>query len=155
MLVDCNNQYGWAMSQYLPTGGFEWVNAEDWTTEKIMNLEDEEEVGYIFEVDLNYPKELHDTHDTYPLAPEHLDIQEEMLSEYQKQLAKELGIKVGGKKLCLTLQDKKCYISHYRSLKQYLELGLKIKKIHKVLKFQQSKWLEPYIRLNTGLRQAA
>jgi hypothetical protein len=155
MLVDCNNQYGWAMSQFLPTGGFEWVNAEDWTAEKIMNLEDEAEVGYIFEVDLEYPKELHDAHDTYPLAPEHLDIQEKMLSNYQKQLAKDLGIKIGGKKLCLTLTDKKKYITHYRSLKQYLELGLKIQKVHRVLKFDQSKWLEPYIKLNTGLRQAA
>ena len=119
---------------------------------KIMNLEDEDKVGYIFEVDLEYLKDLHHA---YPLAPEHLDIQADMLSGYQKQLAKDLGIKVGGKKLCLTLRNKKKYISHYRSLKQYLDLGLKIEKIQRVLKFEQSKWLEPYIKLNTGLRQAA
>ena len=103
MLVDCNNQYGWA---------------------------------------------------TYPLAPEHLDIQLEMLSPYQKELAKEL-VKAGGKKLCLTLSDKKRYITHFWALKQYLELGMKLTKVHRVLKFQQSPWLKPYIELNTSLRQGA
>ena len=151
MLVDCNNQYGWAMSQYLPTGGFEWLeDAPD-----VMGLEDWAEDGYIFEVDLEYPTYLHDLHDTYPLAPEHLDIQPEMLSPYQKELAKDLEIKAGGKKLCLTLSDKKRYITHFRALKQYLELGMKLIKVHRVLKFQQSPWLKPYIQLNTSLRQGA
>jgi hypothetical protein len=122
---------------------------------KIMNLEDEAEMGYIFEVDIEYPKELHDKHDTYPLAPEHLDIKEDILSPYQQELAKDLGVKVGGEKLCLTLKDKTKYITHFRNLKQYLENGLKLKKVHRILKFNQSKWLEPYIKLNTELRQAS
>ena len=147
MLVDCNNQYGWAMSQYLPTGGFGWVTyAPD-----VTYLEDEAEDGYIFEVDLEYPKELHDLHDTYPLVPEHLDIQVDMLSPYQR----DLGVKAGGKKLCLTLNDNRQYICHYRTSKQYLELVLKLKKVHRVLKFRQSAWLKPYIELNTSLRQRA
>ena len=168
MLLDCNNQYGWAMSQYLPTGGFEWVNDignmqnvsssetsdMDWS-EKIMELADEANVGYMFEIDLEYPQTIHDYHDTYPLAPEHLTIKEEMLSLYQKKLAHKLDIKVGGEKLCLTLQDKCKYICHYRNLKQYLELGLKLKKVHRVLRFEQSPWLKDYIDLNTRLRQEA
>ena len=156
---DCNNQYGWAMSQYLPTHGFEWVpldtiSPEFWT-EFILNLEDEQETGYMFEVDLEYPAELHDLHDTYPLAPEHLMINRDMLSSYQKGLADKLGVKVGGEKLCLTLDDKTNYICHYRNLKLYLEKGLILKKVRKVLKFTQSKWLAPYIALNTKLRQQA
>ena len=167
MLLDCNNQYGWAMSQYLPYGGFKWVNdledthainlntdIEYWR-EGIMSLQDEDSVGFIFEVDLEYAKELHDLHDTYPLAPEHVNIKEDMLSEYQKKLAKKLGIKIGGDKLCLTLNNKQNYICHYRNLKQYLSLGLKLMSVRKVLKFQQSPWLKKYIELNTKLRQEA
>ena len=84
MLLDCNNQYGWAMCQYLPTGGFQWVDNvgdDDWVN-KIMQMDDEGDHGFIFEVDLEYPLELHDDHDTYPLAPEHVEIKSEMLSPY-------------------------------------------------------------------------
>ena len=82
-------------------------------------------------MDLEYPKEIHDLHDTFPCAPEHLIIEEEMPSEYQKELGEELGVKYGGKKLCLTLNEKEKYVLHYRNLKQYLGLGLKLKKVHK------------------------
>ena len=58
-------------------------------------------------------------------------------------------------KLILDLYDKKHYVLHYKNLKTYLELGIKLTKIHKVLKFKQSKWLEPYIDLNTKLREKA
>ena len=147
-MVDCNNQYGWAMSQFLPTGGFKWIKEDDSTDEEdktvqewvqfITAQKDEQEKGYFFKVDLEYPKELHDSHDTFPSAPEHLKIKEEMLSDYQKELGDELGVKYGGKKLCLTLQDKTEYVLHYRNLKQYLNLGLKLKKVHKVFEFDQS-----------------
>ncbi len=155
--VDCNNLYGKAMMAYLPTGDFEWIpmnvprSAEFWT-EFILSQKDEQETGYMFEVDLHYPPHLHDAHDNYPLAPEHVNITEEMLSQHQRKLAEELGVKLGGKKLCTTLQDKKKYVCHYRSLKKYIELGLVITKVHRVLQFEQSPWLKPYIELNTRLR---
>ena len=158
-MVDCNNQYGWAMSQYLPTGGFKWVDLEttstDFWTNFILNLKDDSETGYFFEVDLEYPKELHDKHDAYPLAPEHVELKKELLSTYQQNLAHELKIKVGGRKLCLTLQDKKDYICHYRNLKFYLEKGMKLVKVNRVLQFKQSDWIRPYVELNTKLRQQA
>ena len=156
---DCNNQYGMAMRDYLPTKGFEWVPLEtlspEFWTEFVLAQKDEQDDGYMFEVDMRYPEHLHNSHDDYPLAPEHLNIQREMLSTYQKNLADDLGVKVGGEKLCLTLNDKKHYICHYRNLKLYLEKGLEITRIHKVLKFKQSAWLRSYIDLNTQLRQDA
>ena len=156
-MVDCNNQYGWAMSQYLPTGGFKWMDEKtlvEW--EEFMKAQkDEQEKGYFLEVDLEYPEELHDTHDTFPCAPEHVRIEKDMLSDYQKELGEKLEVKYGGEKLCLTLNDKEKYVLHYRNLKQYLELGLKLKKVHRVLQFDQSPWLKPYIELNTELRRNA
>ena len=116
-MVDCNNQYGWAMSQYLPTGGFNWCDEKsngEWE-EIIRNLKDDDDKGFFFEVDLEYPKELHDEHDTFPCAPEHISVQESMLSSYQKKLGEKLGVKVGSEKLCLTLQDKTKYVLHYRN----------------------------------------
>jgi hypothetical protein len=154
--VDCNNLYGVAMCKYLPTGGFEWVeldtqSMEFWTA-FVLAQKDEQETGFIMEVDLEYPEHLHDLHDNYPLAPEHVNITGDMLSPHQRKLAEDLKVKVGGKKLCTTLHSKKNYILHYRTLKTYLELGMKITKVHRVLKFKQSDWLKPYIDLNTRLR---
>ena len=107
------------------------------------------------QVDLHYPKELHDKHDAYPLAPEHVEIKEGMLSDHQRKLAKDLDVKIGGKKLCLTLQDKKNYICHYRNLKLYLKHGLIITKVTEILQFNQSPWIRDYIKLNTKLRKEA
>ena len=155
--VDCNNLYGKAMCKYLPTGGFEWVETlgEGSWNEQILALGDQDSYGYMFEVDLQYPLHLHPLHDNYLLAPEHINITEDMLSPHQKQLAKELKVKVGGKKLCTTLYDKNNYICHYRSLKKYVELGLHVTKVHRMIKFSQSDWLKPYIQLNTDFRVKA
>ena len=157
-VVDCTNQYIWSMMQYLPVDGFKWI---DWTlstkewVEFLKKQEDAQEKGYFFEVDLHYPRHLHDLHDQYPLAPEHLTIKKEMLSPYQQKLGKELGLKFEGKKLCPTLYDKKKYICHYRSLKQFLELGLELTQVHRVIEFNQSPWLKPYIEHNTEIRRNA
>ena len=106
--------------------------------------------GLILEVDLEYPQELHDLHNDYPLAPEKVKVSKNMLSGYCKKIAKKYNISIGlVSKLIPTLRDKKEYVLHYRNLQLYLDLGLKIKKIHRVLKFDQSPWLKQYIDFNT------
>ena len=81
--LDANNLYGWAMSQYLPTHGFEWMKENDIEKLDINSIPQDGEDGFIFEVDLDYPMELHDLHNDYPLAPERLTIDESMLSPFQ------------------------------------------------------------------------
>ena len=78
-----------------------------------------------------------------------------MISKYQQDLAQDLDVKVGGKKLCLKLNNKNNYVTHYRNLKMYLERGMKLLKVHRVLKFHQSPWLKQYIDLNTFLRKSS
>ena len=106
-----------------------WVEVssiEDWA-DFTLKQGDEQEIGYILEVDLEYPEELHDLHDTYPCAPEKFKIEEKYLSEHQKELGRGCGVKFGSEKLCLTMKDKENYILHYRNMKQNLSLGLKLK----------------------------
>ena len=103
-------------------------------------------------MDLEYPKELHESHNAYPLAPERLVVQKEWMSDYQKGLRNN-GIEV--EKLVPNLMDKSKYVVHYRNLQLYLSLGMKLTKIHRILEFKQSSWMEPYIRMNTELRKKA
>jgi hypothetical protein len=83
--LDANNLYGWAMSQPLPTRNFRWLTPEEIEQLDLSVIADNTRLGYIFEVDLKYPHELHERHSDYPLAPERLDIEEEMLSPFQKR----------------------------------------------------------------------
>ena len=112
--------------------------------------------GLILEVDLEYPKELHDLHNDYPLGPEKVKVTEDILSDYCKKIQKKFNISTGLiQKLIPTLCDKKKYVLHYRNLQLYLDLGLKLKKVHRVLMFNQSLWLKQYIDFNTQKRTHA
>ena len=126
--LDANNLYGWAMSKPFPTHGFKWMKAG--------KLENWRNYSCILEVDLEYPKSLHDWHNDYPLAPEQIKIN-----------------KVD--KLIPNLWNKKKYVIHYENLKQYESLGLKNKKIHRGIKFEESRWLEKYRAINFGLKTSA
>ena len=132
--LDANNLYGWAMSEKMPYKDFRWVNIENAPPLEEMLLD--EDLGYILEVDLEYPSELHNLHNDYPLAPETMKIN-----------------KVN--KLTPNLRNKTKYVLHHRNLGLYLSLGLKLTKIHRIIEFKQSKWLAPYITLNTNLRTEA
>ena len=79
-----------------------------------------------------------------------------MLSGYCKKIAEKYNISIGlVRKLIPTLKDKKEYVLHYQNLQLYMDLGLKIKKVHRVLEFDQSPWLKQYIDLNTEKRKHA
>ena len=156
MYMDANNLYGWAMSQFLPIGGFRWLTEKEINKKNLTTHQKDNKKGMILEVDLEYPKELHNTHNSYPLAPEHLTITEDMLSPYCKQIKEKYHMSAGEvKKLIPNLMGKTKYVLHYRNLQLYMDLGLKIKKIHRVLEFNQSPWLEQYISFNTNKRTVA
>ena len=133
--LDANNLYGWAMSQKLPTHGFKWIDVDKSKVLKLLEKKDTNQ-GFIFEVDLVYPKSLWVSHNHYPLAPEKIKID-----------------KVD--KLVCSFLPKKHYVVHYKNLKQYLQEGMILKKVHRGIKFYQSPWMEPYIRKNTDLRKLA
>lgn len=139
------------MTQFLPISDYEWVseNHELFSNvNAIMNVPDDSPIGYIFKVDLHYPKELHNSHNDLPFCAEKRTLSEEMFNI--------LGVKKNKiEKLLLTLFDKKEYVLHYGMLKLALKHGLKLKKVHSILQFKQSLWLKPYIELNTQLRMNA
>ena len=144
--LDANNLYGWAMSQPLPAHGSEWMSEEElrnWRNNASSSGCETSE-ACILEVDLEYPKERHDLHNDYSLAPERLKIGGIEQSPMRST-----------EKLIPNLYDKKNYVVHHKALKQYESLGLKITKIHRGIKFEESVWLKPYIDLNTELRTKA
>ena len=143
-----NNLYGWAMGEYLPHKGFKWLENID--KFDIMSINDKSPIRYFLEVDLEYPDELHGLHNNFPLAPEKLAVSSDMLLKYCKKVADKYEIKVGDvKKLISNLGNKTNYVFHYRNLQLYLSLGMKLTKIHRVLKFNQSDWMKEYIDFNT------
>ena len=87
LYLDMNNLYGCAMRQYLPISNFKWVKNIDKIEQKLMNIKHNSSNGYILEVDLEYPKKLHDIHNAYPLAPEKSNIPKEWLSKYCLKIA--------------------------------------------------------------------
>ena len=156
MYLDANNLYGWAMSQYLPTGGFKWLTEKQINKINLAQYNEDSNKGLLIEVDLEYPKELHDLHNDYPLAAERVCVNNNMLSKYCKRIAAKYNISTGlVSKLIPTLSNKEKYVLHYRNLQLYLDLGLKINKVHRVLEFNQSPWLKQYINFNTQKRTQA
>ena len=131
--LDANNLYGWAMSQPLPAGGFKWVSVKP---SKISELAKRKSKGYLLEVNVRYPTELHDSHNDLPFMCERMKIN-------------------GVQKLIPNLYDKKRYVIHIRALDQALKHGLVLERIHRAIEFKQSAWIEGYIDFNTKLRTAA
>ena len=121
-----------------------------------MSINEKNGIGYFLEVDLEYPGELHELHNDYLLAPEKLAVSSDMLSKYCKEIADKYDIKVGDvKKLIPNLRNKTKYVLHYRNLQLYLFLGMKLIKIHRILKFKQSNWMKKYVDFNTEKRKNA
>ena len=139
MYSDSNNLYGWAMSQYLPYSGFKWLNQKKIDKFDVNAIAENSSDGYILEIDLRYPDKLHKLHNDDPLAPETLEISQNMLLKYCSNIANKYGIKIGGvNKLVPNLGNKSKYVLHYRNLQLNLSLGIKLTKVHIILKFRQS-----------------
>ena len=129
--VDYNNLYGEVMSQKLPVDGFEWVGDPSVIDEGfIKNYDEDSDVGYIIEADIEYPKHFQSLHSDLPFLPQRMTIDE-------------------CKNLVCNLYDKKKYVDHIRSLKQALNQGLVLKKVHRIIKLNQRAWLKEYIDMNT------
>ena len=152
--LDKNNLYGWAMSEYLSYGEFEFLNNVDELD--IMSIDKKSDVGNILQVDLKYPNELHKLHNDYPLAPEKLTVTNDILSNYCKRIADKYEIKVGDtKKLIPNLGNKTKYVVHYRNHQLHLSLKMKLTKIHRALQFKQSDWMKKLIDFNTKKSMSA
>ena len=135
--LDANNLHGWAMSQKLPVNNFKWVEDTSKINEKfIKSYYENSRKGYILEVDVKYPKELHDLYSDLPFLPKKMKIDK-------------------CNKLVCDLYNKKKYVVHIKSLKQALNHGLKLKRLHRVIEFHQKAWLKPHIDMNTELRKLA
>ena len=138
MYLDINNLYGCAMSGKLPTHGFKWLTSGEMENlYKNQVVQVFEKTPCILEVDLEYPENLHDLHNDYPFCPERVKCKNNV------------------EKLIPNLRHKNKYVIHYRNLIQCLKAGMKLKKIHRGIKFIESEWLKPYIDMNTNLRTQA
>ena len=127
------------MSQKLPADGFKWVEEDDlskFNESFIKNYDENSDKGYILEVDVEYPKKLFNLHKDLPFLPKREKINK-------------------CKKLICSIEDKEKYVVHIRALKQALNHGLILEKVHRVIQFNQKAWLKPYIDMNTKLRKEA
>ena len=131
--LDANNLYGWAMSQPLPTCGFKWVDIQ---IDEISGLAKLKNKGYLLEVDVSYPRSLHDSHNDLPFMCEKM-----VIGEVEK--------------LVPNLRAKKNDVTHIRALDQALKHGLVLEGIHRAIEFNQYPWMKTYIDFNTKLRAAA
>ena len=114
------------MSTFLPISGFKWINPKGLNSDKYRSNSSKE---YVLEVDLAYPKKLHELRNDYPLAPDKIEIKREMLSNYQLKIVDFYNISFGTiKKLVPNFFDKEKYLLHYQNLQLYLRLGLELKK---------------------------
>ena len=175
--IDANNLYGYAMSQKLPLDGYKWDNIEKFTDDFVKNYDINGDVGYLLEVDVEYPEELLGVYADLPFLPERrykipkchnkkeiIDIE---CKEYEKKRNKDIA-KAHKKvykafnithepknKLIAVVQDKNKYVCHISTLQMALNHGLRLQKVHRAIKFNQSAWLKPYIDMNTELRKGA
>ena len=154
--IDQNNLYGNALRKPLPHSEFSWVeDLSGFTRDFILNLDEEGEWGYTLEVDLGYPEQLHHSTADFPLAPESGHITSDMFSNFMESFHKTLNpgsTYKSSRKLLLTQYDKEHYIVHFAALKFYLQMGLTLTKVHRVVRYRQKAWLKPYIDFNSQQR---
>lgn len=157
LYLDCGNLYGWAMMQHVPFRNFRWLAPNEINLESILATGPEADRGYVLEVDLDYPRELHDLHSDYPLAPHKKSLSFSALSPVGQNMCQHFQLKYarGSEKLMCTVLPKKRYIVHYRTLALYLKLGMICTKVHRVVTFDQAPVMRAYIENNSHMRAQA
>lgn len=159
--LDANNLYGWAMSQWLPVGDYKWLAG--WELVLLMNediwksMPDDGEFGYFLEVDMDIPTDIHDKLKDLPIAPVKQCVDMNDLSPFSMAQYAAMGTQPDctNPKLLLTLYNKEKYSLHFRTLKLYLQLGAELKKVHRILRFRQERWIKPFIDYHTAKRTEA
>jgi hypothetical protein len=160
LFSSANNLYGDGQTRPMPVGDYAWCTPEEIAQLDWEAMDDDQSTGYIVEVTLSYPKKFHRAHNSYPLAPEHVVLKGDELSPYAKNCYKTLNpldklSSYSAQKLTATFNTREKYVVHYMNLRKYLELGMKLVKVHRVLKFQQSTFLRQYIDHCTQKRMSS
>ena len=151
LYIDANNLYGHSMSQYLPYDEIKFDNTVK--LEDILNTPDDSDFGYFIEIDLKYPDNIKQKTKNFPFAPMNKKINPDSFSDYMKEIKPDNYIQ--SSKLICDWSDKKNYLIHYRMLKFYIRHGMIVDKVHNIIIFKQSNWLEKYINFNTQKRNKA
>ena len=152
--LDCNGLYSEAMKSRLPARNFRFLSKKEIENFDVMSKLEEDKYGFILEVDIDYPKSIHDITADYPLAPEKISITDNELSSKSLEFKKKLNLKNMNsvQKLIPNVNDKKKYIVHYLNLIYYIKQGMVLKKIHRILEFEQEAWLKSFVEYNTHKR---
>ena len=151
LYFDANNLYGHSMSEPLPYDEIKFdKNIE---LEDILNTPDDSDIGYFIEVDLKYPDNIKQKTKNFPFAPENKKINPDNFNDYMNEIKPDTYIQ--SSKLICDWSNKKNYLIHYRMLKFYIRHGMVVDKIHNIISFRQSRWLEKYINFNTQKRNKA
>ena len=175
--LDANNLYGYVMNEKLLLDGYEWDNIDKFTSDFVKNDDANGDVGYLLELDVEYPKDLLLYHADLSFLPErrykirkqhnkkeyndfeckaYEDMVRKRVATAHKKANKAFNITHEPEnKLIATVQDKIKYVCNISTLKLALVHGLRLKKVYRVIKFNQSAWLKPYIDMNTELRKGA
>ena len=153
--LDANSLYATAQSEPLPTGNFRFLNDQEVSRFNVDSIPSDGPTSYILECDIEYPAHLHDLHNDYPMAPEHLEVSRDMLSPFAVSLIDPVRPWRPMRKLVPNLFDKTKYVVHYRNLQLYTKHGLKVTKIHRILSFSQATWLKSWIDLCNRKRREA
>ena len=131
--LDANNLCGWAMCKKFPVDGFKWIDDLSTFNENLIkDYNENSDIGYFHEVDIEYPKELFNKHKDLPFSPNREKIKKVV-------------------KLVTSIEDKEKYVIHIAALNH----GLVLIKVHRVIEFRQETLLKPYIDMNTKLRTEA
>ena len=151
LYADANNFYGDSMSQPLPYDEIKFDNSVE--LEDILSTSDDSEISYFIEVDLTYPDNIQEKTKKFPFAPVIKKINPDDFNDYMKEIKPDTYTQT--KKLICDWSDKKNYLVHYGMLKFYIRHGMIVDKVHIIISFRQSRWLEKYISFNNRKRNRA